>query len=502
MSEHISLSRPSATAALLGALAEDRHRFTDKRVLITGEDHILSTRNGNICFLASIRLVSRYCKSVTVSVPAGMSALRSKSQRLLEEISFGDAAHEVREEVQYSEFDAILSIGSRANAQLPWTVINSNGWSARVSSKGSNLSSECAQENAIGALAAASLGASEVFKRLIKLKAIRGDLFDALAFNLFDYTCVDAAGPSISPFVIPNDTLLLGAGAIGNGIVFLLENLPAQGEMAIVDRQAYGDENLGTCILIGPASLTKGKAEFLAMRLQNTIKVRPYRENVEKFEKRLGGVEPFPRVILGALDNIDARHSVQDLWPDLILDGAIGDFGVQASVHPLIGDTACLRCLFQKREVSDSVKTAMQGTGLTAARIAQNDELVSESDVANAPPEKREWLRQQVGKPICSVVAEGVAQQLTDTQLGPGFEPSVPFVACLSACMVVGELVKSLLSFPTNMDPRYQMDVLRGPIAGELFPQARRQSCVCVARRKNILRLRELRGWDSVRSLE
>jgi hypothetical protein len=39
---NLAYSRPQKTADQLGALAEDRHRFLNKRVLLTGEAYMLA----------------------------------------------------------------------------------------------------------------------------------------------------------------------------------------------------------------------------------------------------------------------------------------------------------------------------------------------------------------------------------------------------------------------------------------------------------------------------
>jgi len=82
-------------------------------------------------------------------------------------------------------FNAILSVGAETHSELPWTTINSNGWVARVSSGAIALSSVCDQANPVGALAAASLGASEIFRRFIKLVPGRAEPFDGLAFSSY-----------------------------------------------------------------------------------------------------------------------------------------------------------------------------------------------------------------------------------------------------------------------------------------------------------------------------
>ena len=178
---------------------------------------------------------------------------------------------------------------------------------------------------------------------------------------------------------------------------------------------------------------------------------------------------------------------------------AIGDFGCQVSRHPWDEDIACLMCLFRYPIGESAERVASRLTGLSIDRAQQELAIVSEADVSVAPAEKQGWLRERIGRQICSVIQEAVAQQLSDEQHQQGFTPSVPFVACLSASMVVAELVKGIAGWTVShpLEPRFQCDVLRGPAYGLAVPQARRQDCLCVTRRHNIERWRGQRDQAS-----
>jgi hypothetical protein len=118
--------------------------------------------------------------------------------------------------------------------------------------------------------------------------------------------------------------------------------------------------------------------------------------------------------------------------------------------------------------------------------VQQPEETLTEDDIRAAPANRREWLRERLGRQICSVVREGVAQQVSEETQHLGFTPSVPFVACLSACMVVAELVKFAAGWSTTLETRYQLDILTGPALGSMVPQNKRQDCECLVRRHNI----------------
>jgi len=487
----LAFSRPQKTADSLGALAEDRHRFLNKQVLLTGDPTILLTENGRSCFLDSIRLLVRVCPHIIVSIPPSCMALLDDAKSLANYVAFGreiDFRHEVQDMTPY---DAVLSIGSTVRPDLPWTTINSNGWIARVSSGDKDLSPECDLTNPVAALATACLGVGEVFKRLIRLKAERGELLNGFSYSLRTYQPSKRDfGPSL-PDELPADLLIVGAGAIGNGLIHLASQLRFTGRISIIDSQRYGIENLGTCLLIGSDELTKPKALVLSEFLIKAGKdAKGYHMPFEQYRKE---VDTHEAIVINGLDNIDVRHDVQrSLWPDVVIDGAIGDFTCQVSRHPWPDNIACLICLFRGLDSVPAEELQREATGLSHKRLDGADLVLAQADVDQAPTEKQEFLRSRIGRPICSVVQEAMAQNISEERQGKAFEPSVPFVACFSACMVIAETVAHICGWPSILEPRFQFDFLTGPAYGQEVPQTRRTDCIC-ARRRNIDKVRGAR---------
>jgi hypothetical protein len=280
-----TFSRIIATATTLGEQATDHHRFLDKRVLLTGEPDVLATENGHDCLVGALLQLPRICSNVVVAVPEG--PMREEARGIAERVAFGHTIAFVDSVDGETSFDSILSIGTRARADLPWTVVNSDGWLAHVTSGERDLPTSTGQTNPISALAAASLGVIETFKRLLGVRASRGPLAEDLSWSLYSYaTGVPDLGPPL-PAELPLEILLAGAGAIGNGVVHLLTRLPVRGRMFLIDAQAFGPENLGTCLLIGPADVGISKAFVLAEHLRATqVQVDPFHETLDEFSKR------------------------------------------------------------------------------------------------------------------------------------------------------------------------------------------------------------------------
>ena len=249
-----------------------------------------------------------------------------------------------------------------------------------------------------------------------------------------------------------------------------------------MDRQQTGAENWGTYIDLTRLDFNKPKAESAAKGWSSTVFARPFSMDIEKFLRKAGSEIQAPDVVLSALDNIDARHEVQQLWPDVVIDGAIGAFSCQVSRHPWDGDVACLRCLFQHPPGEDAQLAASRATGLTIESVRAALERISDSDIENAPADKKQLLWDNKGRPRCSVIPEAIARELSASS--ERFSASAPFVACFSGAMVAAEFIKYRLGLSSPLDPRFQLDILRGPTRGLMLEQGRRQECSCIVRRR------------------
>lgn len=497
MSDHLArdlaLSRPIAAAERLGDDAPGRHRFFDKHALLTGDAEALATANGRIILLNALRLLVRFCGKVTVQLPRVPAALLAELESEAARVTFGARVcfiSSTAQDASTNAFDAVLSVGGHV-AGAERTVIASDGWTVHVDSVGGGTRARMGKENAVAALAASSLGAAEVFKRLVDLKPERGHPADGTPFSLYTYASgEDDPGPEL-PTLLRMDGLLVGFGAIGNGIAAAVRELPITGTVTVIDRQAFGRENLGTCVMIGPGELGRSKVDVAKELITSRRGLRavPLNGDVETLISQLTSVPP---LVLNALDNRDARRAVQTLWADVTVDGAIGDFMTQVSRHPgdPFFDVACLRCLYPPDSGSSAETLATRATGLTGERVRDTEDVVREVDVERAPPEKRDTLRAQLGVKICSVTSAAVLAEIAARDFTEDFAPSVPFVATMSAAMVTGEAVKAMAGFDSPLEPRFQFSALTGPALGLDFSESRHADCQCITRQAIIQLLR------------
>lgn len=491
-------SRPLGVARGLIGKPIDEHEVYMKLVILTGEPATLATANGRWCFLDVLALLSRVVGHLVVIVPPGMQTLRGEVDTYCQRAW---SKHPVsRVEFARPELlagaHAILNVGAEMRPSLPWTSINSNGWVARVSSD-LPLPLDTGQPNPIAALMAASLGVTEVFKRIFEIPYEIAPLLQRAEFSLWSLTIApEDLGPPLPPRLRFPDTLLTGAGAIGNAVALLLAHLRVEGRLHIIDRQRYRDENMGTCLLMALAGwLNEPKAVRLAAWLKEhgalTVTAEEIAIEAAIADNRFSGLA-IDQVING-LDDVDARRETQRLWPSVIIDGGINEVGAAVVQHWLDrADSACLLCWFEPTK-TDEKALQSRWTGLHRDSLRDADRQLTEQDISAAAESKREWLRerQREGKTVCSIMTEAQLAARLGVSANDGFRPSVPFVASASAALVVAAAVKAN-AFPQAFAPSmFQIGSLfLGPEQNAALEREPSERCQCVTHRALIRAVR------------
>ncbi|MEQ1801887.1 MAG: ThiF family adenylyltransferase [Gammaproteobacteria bacterium] len=489
-----AVSRPLSVAQGLVKRPIDETIVYSKIAVLTGEAAFLATANGRWCFLNALSLLSRVVGHLTVALPQDAESLRPEVEAYCTQAwshgaitVVGDALPEL-----LNGAHAILNVGMESRAALPWTSINSNGWVARVSS-GLALPSDIDQPNPLAALMAASLGVTEVFKRIFEVPNEVAPLFERTEFSLWDLTTAPAAlGPPLPHRLRFADTLLAGAGAIGNAIALLLAQLRIEGRLHIIDRQRYGDENMGTCLLMDTSDwLNQPKAVRLTawVKEHSTLTVTGEEISIEAAiaENRVGGLAV--DLILNGFDDVDARREAQRLWPSVIVDGGISEVGAAVVQYRVDRpDSACLMCWFEAAK-HDEKTLQSRWTGLSSDSLRDSNRQLSDQDIAVADESKRQWLRerQREGKTVCSIITEAQLATRLGIAANKGFRPSVPFVASASAALVVAAAIKAQ-AFPEAPTPSmFQIGSLfLGPDHSASVERVPLRHCQCVTRRTSI----------------
>lgn len=484
----LAASRPLGVASELGATVIAATTVFSKTVVLTGESAALSTQNGRWCFVNSLRLLARVVGKLQLVVPPGATELKAELEQLLSTLWSQGAVRQVEpDKCDWANASAILNVGGSVRSELPWTSIIANGWIARCTSSTNPLPPACEQDNPISCMFAASLGVTEVFKRVYGVPHDKAPPMEDAAYSLFDLSDrFDGVGPELPSRITLPSTLLLGAGAIGNGLVLLGSQLNLSGRVLILDREDFGEENFGTCALLDRTEwLKKPKALMLASWLENRsdLDVEGLKTSIEDacdkglFDGR--GVD----LIINGLDKIEPRRAVQKLWARLTVDGAINSVGAAVITHSMSHrDQACLRCAFDEPK-KDHIEEQAKLTGLSRKSLqGDQNRQITNADIENAAEEMKPFLREQqrLRRPICSTMQAAQAAGL-GVKLEAGFQPSVPFVATAAAALVWAQALRALVWPGAKFVHRVQLDSLfLGPHVSHRLKRPVSPECDCV----------------------
>lgn len=242
-----------------------------------------------------------------------------------------------------------------------------------------------------------------------------------------------------------------------NGWAYTMKRLPIVGRLEAIDRQALKIENVAPYVASGREWLGKPKAEMIAALLAPSIIVTPRPEEWELFKIRLRYGIAVPSIIVNGLDNVQTRHSVQRLWPEVLIDMAADGLMNQLIVKPLRGDGICLlRALRGPQDEIGWAERAARETGLKVDRILEGPTTaITDADIAEAPELQRPALERAraQGQAICGRLTE---QNLLFERPDPDFAPAVPFVTGFSGVAGAAATMRWLMGYRDGADLHFQ----------------------------------------------
>jgi molybdopterin/thiamine biosynthesis adenylyltransferase len=480
-------------------------KFRDQRVLLTGDPVRLRTDEARLMLRVAANLISRFCLAVDVSLGEGLEGIDEEIQELIQSI---ERTADVRRVPlgEWGAYAAILSVGPAPRISENTVSIAAAGWLAVVSHSGSLPPvAVLGDGNPFGAMAAAALGAAEVFKHLVKPHSERAGFYGDTTFSTFDYSVGRFdPGPELPRSLVLSPSLLAGVGAVGTAFLMALREVPdVKGELVTVDKECLDDpSNLNRYSLAreedvrpeGPLPKTALATRAFA---GTSVSIREVQKEVKEMTGEIErGTIRRPQVILCALDNNPSRHELQDLWPDLLLEGATGGTVLQVSRCQYEQGLACLRCLhpLQEGPKHSYEERIRELSGLPLAWIAaavHDPSLPLTADVvAQAPATTRECLLAHIGKQACGVLADIESLSTLAKEKQP-VEPAVSFVSMMSGVLMAAEYVKKLMGAHSTLKTFFQADLMF-PLEMAILQTVKKSAdCYCVRRKDVIARYRQ-----------
>ena len=286
------------------------------------------------------------------------------------------------------------------------------------------------------------------------------------------------------------DLALAGCGAVGTAIALILSELNADGLVQPFDQQTFASENLATNSLGTDSDVTLAPRKVDLVRdvlgLRYVVEVR-HGDVAELAEDVDAGRLHWPRLVLVGLELVEARHHVQRLWPDRLID--VGTSGTAVGLHDVVAQNGtCLLCFFPTGGRESAVTRIAALTGLSVERLGRGDDPLLEEEVAHLSSEQRDLLRTQIGKPAC-----GLADVLGTVADGGDYRAAVPFVAMQAACLAIGRLIAIELGM-VGLPNFVQYDTLIGPHLDIGERRTATANCYCQTHAAIIEQVRSARG--------
>jgi hypothetical protein len=240
----------------------------------------------------------------------------------------------------------LIAIGTALPPILnPTRVIyaGSDGWDARLSE--TRPQAVGSSSNPFGAGAAAALACSRAFNDTFGPQPER-TLFstDVVLSTLEGNASATMAPIDLRDLHLPDQTVLVGLGAIGNGVIWALSRSDVSGDLTLVDHEVIELSNLQRYVLALRSDEGRTKSEHLAASATASLRLRAFPQDWATFVAANGYV--WNQAII-ALDSARDRRLVQASLPRMAVNGWTqpGDLGV--SEHGRFGGPgACVSCLY------------------------------------------------------------------------------------------------------------------------------------------------------------
>jgi hypothetical protein len=373
----------------------------------------------------------------------------------------------------------------------PFSVaINSDGWLAELSDR-ADLDYSSYSPNPIGAQAAATLGAAEVFKEILRrlgsdTAAVKKRV-SSIRFSTLDLTVNkdNPPNPELPSIIRLGDVYLVGAGAVGSSLVYSMRYVQGlSGRLTAIDFDVVDNTNLNRYLTARRADVGRAKVDVVSDFLHGSdVSVSSSRKSYESFVKERGQ-KSLPLVV-STVDNNQAREHIQSDLPREILHGATHEQTFVISRHDFING-ACLGCLFFRKPKTYSEQIADE-TGILLPEVERVLEAGGPFTVEHlmSMVERRGVLKDKylksIGRPFKEVYAREICGTLT-VQVGDRSEAATAsFVSSMPGILLMGEILKERIPELSEyrLSNYFQMSLF-SPEANKPFFRQKDPRCVCL----------------------
>lgn len=245
-----------------------------------------------------------------------------------------------------STYDYVVAIGCEVppGIEASGVRVGANGWGVTLGS----IATCGDSDNPVGPAFAAALAASKTFRSVFRDAMEEGTSLDTDEPFTFDVRDIcGSPGMDMEPLDLTG-TVFFGVGAVGHGLLWLLEQWPqpVSGTIALVDPDSYGATNGQRYAAMTAANVGHSKVEQMQSRLlakHPTLSIQPNKQDINAYCAQVGYEQPIIRAVAG-LDSAEARRQVALKLPEHTINMWTEGARVGASRYIARPGSACLAC--------------------------------------------------------------------------------------------------------------------------------------------------------------
>lgn len=390
--------------------------------------------------------------------------------------------------------DCTLVIGSTSPPPKTAVFTGSNGWNVNISPHGPVPIGD--EINPVGAYTAATLGVSEVYKRLLYphrnlLAGIPVIPLDAeLTFSTFTYRVgLSEPNPPLNPSIDIDSLTMVGLGAGGGAAAFTLASLQeVQGTINLVEPDEINEWNLDRYIFADAEDATqeRAKTEIVGKMFNNKYTRLEVREFPLSYDKAIGSLtQKDHRYVLAAVHSREARRELQYETPMVLWDAGATEEGEFFIWRMILDRTECMHCKHPPDERDPELRKAAQLTRLLGLSVdgwlkkIRNNETFSKKEIS-ALSDRVKGQNVSYDLPL-----EGERHSDWEkVQCGRLHFPEddeeipVPLAPTMAGVLLAGEIIKEHC-FPEAVLDSYYWNTLLGNFMRSNKPQRRLPSPSC-----------------------
>lgn len=239
------------------------------------------------------------------------------------------------------------------------------------------------------------------------------------------------------------ETVLAGAGAVGNGFLRAARHLDISGTLTVADPKVVGGGNPNRCLYFDASDVGRPKAERLCERAAADFSRLILVPEVMTFSNIVGRRGSVRRVIVGT-DSRPARRSIQHDMPLEVLDASTtGASEVIVHSHRQPTPDACLACIYRHIPDEQARQRAIaEGLGLALDDVAAGGLIDARVAALIAARHASLDATALVGMAFDSLYKQMCAEQALLTATGEQVLAPFAFVSNLAGALLALELAR------------------------------------------------------------